>query len=109
MATYSGILAWRISWTEEPGGLQSMGSQESDMTEQPTFHSHFQVFPSSASGKEPACQCRKCERCRFNTWVRKIPPDEGMATHSSILAWRIPWTEEPGGLQSVRLQSVKHD
>ena len=32
MATYSSILAWRISWTEEPDGLQSMGSQESDMT-----------------------------------------------------------------------------
>ena len=34
MATHSSILAWRIQWTEEPGGLQSMGSQESDMTEQ---------------------------------------------------------------------------
>ena len=33
MATHSSILAWRIPWTEEPGGLQSMGSQESDMTE----------------------------------------------------------------------------
>ena len=33
----------------------------------------------------------------------------GMATHSSILAWRIPWTEEPGGLQSMRLQRVRHD
>ena len=32
-----------------------------------------------------------------------------MATHSSILAWRIPWTEEPGGLQSMGLQSVGHD
>ena len=31
--------------------------------------------------------------------------EEGIATHSSILAWRIPWTEEPGGLQSTRLQS----
>ena len=33
------------------------------------------------------------------------PLDEGMATHSSILAWRIPWTEEPGGLQSIGSQS----
>ena len=33
------------------------------------------------------------------------PLEEGLATHSSILAWRIPWTEEPGGLQSVGLQS----
>ena len=39
------------------------------------------------------------------TWVRSLdradPLQEGMATHSSILAWRIPWTEEPGGLQST--------
>ena len=32
-----------------------------------------------------------------------------MATHSRILAWRMPWTEEPGGLQSMRLQTVRHD
>ena len=36
-------------------------------------------------------------------------PEEGMATHSSVLAWRIPRTEEPGGLQSIRLQRVRHD
>ena len=36
--------------------------------------------------------------------VEKIPLEEGMATHSSILAWRIPWTEEPGGLQSMGSQ-----
>ena len=37
------------------------------------------------------------------------PLDKGMATHSSILAWRNPWTEEPGGLQSMGLQRVGHD
>ena len=37
------------------------------------------------------------------------PLEKGMATHSSILAWRIPWTEEPGGLQSVGSQRVSHD
>ena len=37
------------------------------------------------------------------------PLEEGMAAHSDILAWRIPWTEEPGGLQSMRLQRVRHD
>ena len=37
------------------------------------------------------------------------PLEEGMATSSSVLAWRIPWTEEPGGLQSVGLQRVAHD
>ena len=35
--------------------------------------------------------------------------EEGMATHSSILAWRIPWTEEPGGLQSTGSQRVRHN
>ena len=37
------------------------------------------------------------------------PLEKGMATHSSLLAWRIPWTEEPGGLQSMGLQRVRHD
>ena len=37
------------------------------------------------------------------------PLEEGMATHSSVLAWRIPWTEEPGGLQPIESQRVGHD
>ena len=37
------------------------------------------------------------------------PLEEGMATHSSILAWRTPWTEEPGGLQSIASQTAGHD
>ena len=37
------------------------------------------------------------------------PPEEGMATHSSILAWEIPWTEEAGGLPSMGSQRVRHD
>ena len=41
--------------------------------------------------------------------VREDPLEEGMTTHSSILAWRIPWTEEPGGLQSMGSQGVGHD
>ena len=47
------------------------------------------------------------------TWVRTLgwedPLEKEMATHSSILAWRIPWTEEPGGLQSTGSQRVGHD
>ena len=47
------------------------------------------------------------------TWVRFLgwedPLEKGMATHSSILAWRIPWTEEPGRLQSIKWQRVGHD
>ena len=38
----------------------------------------------------------------------KGPLEKGMATHSSILAWRIPWTEKPGGVQSIGLQRVRH-
>ena len=47
------------------------------------------------------------------TWVQSLgredPLETEMATHSSILAWRILWTEEPGGLQSIGLQRVGHD
>ena len=47
------------------------------------------------------------------TWVQSLgqedPLEKEMATHSSILAWRIPWTEEPGGLQSTESQRVGHD
>ena len=47
------------------------------------------------------------------TWVQSLgqedPLEQEMATHPSILAWRIPWTEEPGGLQSMGSQRVRHD
>ena len=42
-----------------------------------------------------------------NTWVRSL--EKGLATHCSILAWRIPWTEEPGGLRSTESQRDGHD
>ena len=49
----------------------------------------------------------------WETWVRSLsqedPLENEIATHSSILAWRIPWTEEPGGLQSMGSQRVGHD
>jgi len=66
-------------------------------------------FPGGTSGKEPTCQCRRHERCEFDPSVGKIPPEKGMATPSDIFAWRIPWTEEPGGLQSTGSQKVRHD
>ena len=47
------------------------------------------------------------------TWVQSLgqedPLEKEMATHSSILAWKIPWTEEPGRLQSIGLQRAEHD
>ena len=49
----------------------------------------------------------------WETWVQSLsqedPLEEEIATHSSILAWTIPWTEEPGGLQSTGSQRVGHD
>ena len=60
--------------------------------------SHKQGFPGGTSGKEPACQCRKHRRHGFHPWVRKIPLEGAMATHSSILAGTISRTEERGRL-----------
>ena len=49
----------------------------------------------------------------WETWVQSLgwedPLEKAMATHSTILAWRIPWTEEPDGLQSMGLERVRHD
>ena len=45
---------------------------------------------------------------RVRSLGREAPLEKGMATHSSILAWRTPWTEEPGGLQSMGSQRVRH-
>ena len=61
------------------------------------------VFPGGSDGKESTC----------NAWVQSLgqeePLEKELATHFSTLAWRIPWTEEPGGLQSTGLQRVGHD
>ena len=49
----------------------------------------------------------------WETWVLSLgwedPLEKGTATHSRMLAWRFPWTEEPGGLQSMGLQRIRHD
>ena len=57
-------------------------------------------FPGDADSKESACQCRRRRLGRF--------AEEGMGTHSNILTREVPWTEEPGGLQSIGLQRVRH-
>ena len=48
-------------------------------------------------------------RDRFDPWIRKIPLEEGIATHFSVLSWRIPWTEKCGRLHPVESQRVGHD
>ena len=71
------------------------------------FYTSSQVV--FASSREPTWQGSWHKRHEFNPWVRKIPLEEEMAIHSSIIAWRIPWTEEPGGLQFMGSQRVRHD
>ena len=58
-------------------------------------------FPGGAGGKEPTCQFRSLKRREFNPWIGKIPLEDNVATHSSILVWRIPWTDSSGGLHIV--------
>ena len=79
MAPHSSTLAWKIPWTGEPGGLQSMGLQRvrHDWVTSFTFH-----FPAL---------------------------EKEMATHSSVLAWRIPGMAEPGRLPSLGSHRVGHD
>ena len=79
MTPHSSALAWKLPWMEEPGGLQSMGSQSQIRLSDFTFTFHFHAL------------------------------EEEMAPHSSVLAWRIPGTGEPGGLPSVGSNRVRHD
>ena len=60
------------------------------------------------SGKETPCQCRRCET-QVQSLSEEDPLGEEMVTYSIILAWRIPWTEEPGRLRSIGSQRVGHD
>ena len=64
-------------------------------------------LPIGASDKELACQCRRLKETRVRTLGREDPLEEGMATHSSILAWKIPWTEETDGF--IGLARVRHN
>ena len=83
MAMHSSILAWRIPGTEEPGGLPFMGS-----------HRAGHNWNDLAAVAAAACMHAL---------------EKEMAMHSSILAWRIPGTEEPGGLPSMGSHRVRHD
>ena len=84
MAPHSSTLAWQIPWTEEPGRLQSMGSQRVGHDCQTRLSYFAFTFHFHALEKE-------------------------MATHFSVLAWRTPGTGEPGGLPSMGSHRVGHD
>ena len=70
-------------------------------------------YPLQYFGASLVVQTVKNPPVMQEIWVRSLnwedPLEKGMATHSSILAWRIPWTEEPGWLQSMGSQRVRHD
>ena len=63
-------------------------------------------FPGGASGKEPACQCRRCKRHKFDPWVGKILQRKECQLTSVFLPGESQWTEEPGRLQSMGSQRV---
>ena len=66
----------------------------------------WKCFPGGSDGKESACNLGDLGSQSLG-WKDLLK--KGMATHSTILVWGIPWTEEPGGLQSMGLQTVGHD
>ena len=72
----------------------------------PWYLASFQSSGGLPGGKESACQCR---RHRFYPWVRKIPWRRKWQTTAVFLPGKFPWTEEPGRLQSMRLQRVEHN
>ena len=176
VATHSSILAWRIPWTEEPGGLQSIRLQRVTYNWSYWARTHVMVLPRQwpkqrtatiwakdlqmsvyviwrlsfpfpilllntsctrkitifqRESKQLACLafavvvilscyllnrtlcCRKGLPQWLSLWVQSLgwedALEEGVATHSSVLSWRIPWTEEPGRLQCIGLQRVRHD
>ena len=70
-------------------------------------------YPLQYSWTSLVAQLEKNLPAMWETWVQSLgwedPLEKGMATHSSILAWRILWTEEPGEVQSMGSQRVRHD
>ena len=66
----------------------------------------YSILTTHLWGFKNVAQLVKSLTALQETWVREDPLEKEMATHFSILAWRIPWTEEPGWLQSMELQEL---
>ena len=117
MAMQSSILPCRIPQTEEPGGLQSMGSQR--VRHNWTTNTCTFFFKDADDSWGDACSlCGKKWKLGMNWNIKHKLKNEfikcvysyyGNGTHSSTLAWKIPWTEEPGRLQSMGSLRVGHD
>ena len=69
----------------------------------------FMGFQGDAGGKEPTCQCRRQKRCWFDPLVGKIPWRRAWQHTPVLLPEESPWTEGPGGIQTIGLQKVGHD
>ena len=87
----------------DPGSIPGSNPGEGIRLPTPVFLG----FPGGSDGKESACNAEDLGLGRSQGW--EDPLEKGMTTHSSTLAWRIPRTEEPGGLQSLGSQWVRHD
>ena len=101
MATHSSVLAWRIPGTADPGGLPSMGSHRVGY--------NWSDLAAAAASLWVIKNLSEMWETRVRPLGQEDPLEKGMATHSSILAWRIPWTEDPGGLQSMGLKRDGQD
>ena len=108
LVTYSRILAWKIPWLEEPGQLQSMESQsvghEWVTSHSLSFYNLYGLFVTQTVKHLPTMW-----ETRVQSLGQEDPLEKEMATHSSILAWKIPWMKDPGRLQSIGLQKVGHN
>ena len=82
-----------------------MKAKYSEMYKENDHLLSFPGFPGGSDSKESACNAGD----RVRSLGQEDLLQKVMATHSSILAWRIPWTEEPGGLQSMGSQRVRHN
>ena len=92
-----------LSWSPRLSGKSTKSLQSPSLNSVSLLHPDF---PGGASGKEPIYQCRR-QRHGLDSLGHEDPLEKGMAIHSSILAWRSPWTEKPGRLQSIG--SVGHN
>ena len=92
--------------------LFSRGSPTTQGSNMGLLHWQADSLPLSHQGSllaETACQCRRRRRFRFDPPGGEVPLEKEMAAQSCILAWRMPWTEETGGLRSRGLQRVGYD
>ena len=126
MAPHSSTPAWKIPWTEGPGGRSPWGREEPGTTERLPFHSSLSCI-GEGNGTQLQCSCLENPtdggawwavhgvaegRTRLSDFTFTFhfhASEKKMAPHSSVLAWRIPGMGEPGGLLSMGSHGVGHN